>query len=53
MTTVAQNKEFKVNFNGNKTWFLVDMHGDCYGYFPTERKAVNAFNFHSKAAGIA
>ena len=53
MTTIKTNGTFKVEHNGNATWFLTDCHGDCYGYFNTKRKALNAYNRTCKAANIA
>lgn len=51
-TTVKTNGEYAVEFNGSSTWFLNDKNGDCYGYYDTERKAVNAYNRTCKSAGV-
>lgn len=53
MTTVKSNGIYAVEFNGRQTWLLIDNHGDCYGYYSTERKAINAYNRTCKAANIA
>lgn len=42
MTIIAAKGHYTVQFNGRDTWFIIDIHGDCDGYFNTERKAMNA-----------
>jgi hypothetical protein len=32
----------KVTLNGKDTYFITNIHGDCYGYYDTDRKAQNA-----------
>lgn len=48
MQVIESNKEFKIEFNGSKTWFVsyeTEVDGDtCIGRFNTERKARNCFN---------
>lgn len=51
--TQSNCQEFRIEFNGGKTYFVTDCHGDCWGTFPTERKARNAFAHILKAQGKA
>ncbi|MFT5450606.1 MAG: hypothetical protein ACI9N9_000083 [Enterobacterales bacterium] len=53
MTTIAQNKEFKVEFNGSATYMIIDNNGTCWMCVPTERRAMNYFNKVSKACGVS
>ena len=53
MTKIKTNGTFTVEYNGKSTWLLFDLHGDCYGYFSSERTAINAYNRTCKAANIA
>tara|TARA_R110000824_G_scaffold389457_1_gene585528 strand:+ start:1022 stop:1186 length:165 start_codon:yes stop_codon:yes gene_type:complete len=52
MTTLAQNSEYKVEFNGGSTYMIVDNHGTCLMVKSTERTAVNYFNKVSINTGI-
>jgi len=52
MTTVISNKEYKVTFNGSKTYFVEDNNGTCYKYFSTEKAAVKFFTKLSYQAGL-
>jgi hypothetical protein len=40
----AQANGYHIRFNGSSTWMIIDEHGDCFGYYNTERKAQNAMN---------
>ena len=51
MQTVLQNDTFIIEFNGSNTWLVSYIDGDCIGYFPTERRALNCFNKSSDLAG--
>jgi len=42
MTIIAAKGHYTVQFNGRDTWFIIDTHDHCHGYFYTERKAMNA-----------
>lgn len=42
MTTTYNNHGFKIQFNNSATYFIVDSNNDCYGTYPTERRAKNA-----------
>lgn len=53
MTIVAQNSEYKVEFNGSKTYMIVDNFGDCVMVKSSEKSAINYFNKLSKQCGIA
>lgn len=46
LTTIIRTtcNEFKIEYNGGKTWFVTDCDGDVWGSFPTERRARNEFN---------
>ena len=44
MTTIAAKGHYTVQLNGRDTWFRIDSHGHCDGYFSTERKAMNALS---------
>ena len=52
MTIIAQNSEFKVEFNGGSTYMIVDNQGTCWMVKDTERKALNYFNKVSKSHGV-
>ena len=52
MTTLKQNSEFKILFNGSTTYMIVDNNGDCWKTLTTERTANNYFNKVSKLAGV-
>lgn len=52
MKIIAQNTEFKIEFNGSATYFVTDSTGHCWKTFGTERKALNFFNKVSHASGI-
>ena len=41
MTTLTAQANFKIQFNGSSTYFIVDTNGDCWGRTNTERKAKN------------
>ena len=53
MTIIKTNGEFKIEFNGSKTWMLVGSNDYCWGCFDTERKAINAYNRACKRRNIA
>lgn len=53
MTIIAQNTEFKVEFNGSATYMIVDNNGDCWKATDTERKALNYFNKVSIQCGVS
>lgn len=40
MKTVNTKGEFKVVYNGSKTYMVVDIHGDCWMASSSEKKAV-------------
>lgn len=40
MTTVATNKDFRVEFNGKEAFFVVDGNGDCWKRYKTQGAAV-------------
>jgi hypothetical protein len=51
MTTLAQKHEYKVTFNGSKTYFV--MAGKtCVFATSTERKAMNYYNRMLKDANV-
>ena len=43
MTTIIENTNFKIQFNGSATYFIIDNTGTCWKTFNTERKALNYF----------
>lgn len=43
--------EFRIEFNGGKTWFVTDSHNDCWGSYSSEQKARNAFAKVIRAQG--
>ena len=43
MTTIIENTNFKIQFNGLANYFVIDNHGTCWKRFNTERKALNYF----------
>ena len=43
MTTITENKRFKVTFNGSATFFIIDTNGDCWFATDTKRKALIYF----------
>jgi len=43
MTTIIESTNFKVQFNGSATYFVIDNVGTCWKTFSTERKALNYF----------
>lgn len=52
MKTIAQNKEFKIEFNGSSTYMIVDNCGTCWKAVSSERKALNYFNKVSTQCGV-
>lgn len=52
MTIIAQNSEFKVEFNGSATYMIVDSQGTCWMIKDTERKAMNYFSKVTKQCGV-
>lgn len=55
MQTIETHKEYKIEFNGSRTYFVsytVDGEDTCIFRTNTERKARNFFNSTLKAAGI-
>jgi hypothetical protein len=52
MTTVTTQANFKIQFNGSTTYFVVDKNGDCWGRTDTERKAKNILRKILKDSGI-
>ena len=44
MTTIAETKGFKIEFNGSKTYFLTDEHEQVWFSTDTLKKATNRLN---------
>ena len=44
MTTITETKGFKIEFNGSKTYFVTDEHGQVWFSTDTEKKATNKLN---------
>ena len=44
MTTITETKGFKIEFNGGKTYFVTDEHGQVWFSTDTEKKATNKLN---------
>jgi len=44
MTIAATNKDFRVEFNGSKTYFVIDNNGDCWKTYATLNGAVRYMN---------
>ena len=40
MTVVAHKNDFKVWFNGSKTYMVVDNNGDCWARYSSEKSAI-------------
>ena len=43
MEIIAENKEFKIEFNGSKTYMVIDSNGDCLFATTSKRKAINTY----------
>ena len=44
MTTITETKGFKIEFNGSKTYFVTDEHGQVWARTETLRTATNKLN---------
>ena len=51
MTIIAHREDYRVEFNGSGTWIVLDKWNECLGYYPTERRALNALNKKAALAG--
>lgn len=44
MTTILEKGDYKITFNGSKTYFVIDSADQCLLATDTLRKATNKFN---------
>ena len=44
MTTITEVKGFKIEFNGSRTYFVTDEHGQAWARTETLRTAINKLN---------
>ena len=44
MTLIESRDEFKIMFNGSKTYMVIDNNGDCWGTFSSKKGAITFLN---------
>jgi len=52
MSTLREEKGFKIEFNGSSTYFVTDVNGDAWEVVSTLRTANNRMNKILKASGL-
>ena len=52
MTTITETKGFKIEFNGSKTYFVTDEHGQVWARTETLKTATNKLNKILKQSGL-
>lgn len=53
MTTIISKGDYRVTFNGSKTYFIEDTAGQCYKTYNTEKAALKYFHRLLEMAGQA